>query len=129
LPPLPPTPPIQKSSIPIRIGDNDIAHALTCVRILESEEVFEMIDSEPEVVQDLILHLQAHLTRAQGAGLVLPPELMGIIPPPPPPMLPPGAPAPAAAAHAAPLKPHPAKPVAAPMAPPIAPAPGVAPNV
>ena len=118
----PPIQPVMKSSVPIRVGDNDIAHALTCVRLLESDEVWEMYESSPEVVQDLVLHLQAHLTRAQGAGLVLPPELLGIVPPPPPPPMPlPGAPgaAPPKPAAATPALKPPPKP-AAPLAPPLA---------
>jgi hypothetical protein len=122
-PPVPPEPEVKTSSVPTRIGDDHIEHARTCRRILEGAEVWEMIDSAPEVVEDLILHMIDHLTKAQKAGIVIPPDLAGIIPPLPPPMLPgapgatPGAPVlPGAAADAVP-HPHPAKPAAG--APPL----------
>jgi hypothetical protein len=120
-PPIPPGPEVKTSSVPIRIGDNDIEHARTCRRILESDEVWEMISTAPEVVEDLILHLQDHLNRAQLSGIVIPPDLMGIVPPPPPPpmaALPgaPGAHPPGAPGAGAPPKPGAA--VAAALPPP-----------
>lgn len=113
-PPIPQEPLITKSSVPTRIGDDHIEHARTCRRILEGDEVWEMIDSQPEVVQDLILHMTDHLNKAQAGGIMIPPDLMGIIPPLLPPMpLPgapgaaPGAPPPAAATPGAPAPPKP----------------------
>ncbi len=100
-PPVPQEPPEPKSSVPIRIGDDDIEHARTCRRILESQEVWDMLTETPAVVEDLVLHMTAHLKRAQASGIQIPPDLLGIIPPlPPAPGLPPASPAaPAAAAH------------------------------
>jgi len=112
-PPIPPGPEIHKSSVPTRIGDDHIEHARTCRRILEGDEVWELIDSEPDVVEDLVLHMTDHLTKAQAAGIPIPPDLMGIIPPPPP-IMPPAGLAPGAP------KPHAAPPQGVPNAPPIA---------
>lgn len=116
-PPLPPGPQINKSSVPTRIGDDHIEHARTCRRILESDEVWDMIDKNGEVVEDLVLHMIDHLTKAQVGGIVIPPDLLGIIPPPPmpPPGAMPGAP-PHPGAGAAP--PPGAPPIGAPNAPP-----------
>jgi hypothetical protein len=125
-PPVPPPPEVLNSSVPIRVGDDDIEHARTCRRILESDEAWEMINADPAPIEDLILHMKAHLTRAQTSGLVIPPDLAGIIPPPPPPMLPglPGAPPPAAGAGPGPggpgAPPHPPGPPKGPMPPPAA---------
>ena len=129
-PPVPPGPEVKKPSVPTRIGDDHIEHARTCRRILESDEVWDMIDNQSDVVEDLILHMTEHLTKAQAAGLVIPPDLAGIIPPPP--MPPPGAMPPAAApgvagppAGAAKLphapKPGAGAPPAGPLAPPTPP--------
>jgi hypothetical protein len=126
-PQVPAEPLIKQSSVPTRVGDDHIEHARTCRRILESDEVWELLTSAGEVVEDLILHMTEHLTKAQAAGIVIPPDLAGIIPPPAPPLgaLPgapgtgaaPGAPGlPGAAPHPAPGAPHPPK--AAPTLPP-----------
>jgi len=119
-PPVPEEPPEPKSSVPIRVGDDDIEHARTCRRILESQEVWDLLTEAPEVVEDLVLHMTAHLKRAQTSGIQIPPDLLGIIPPPPVPALPgaPGAPAlPAAGAGVVPpVKKAPAAAAAAPAA-------------
>lgn len=120
-PPLPPQPPIMGSSVPIRLADNHIEESRTCVRILNDSKTLELVPVRPEVVQDLELHLVAHLTKAQNSGIMLPPDLMGIIPPLPPPMPLPGAPA----AEGAPGKSSESKPPAGAMPPPGQ---GVAPN-
>jgi hypothetical protein len=94
-PPIPPSPEVKKASVPIRVGDDDIEHARTCRRILESDEVWELINSaapQLEVVEDLVLHMQDHLMRAQKSGIMIPPDLAGIIPPLPPMLPPPGVP-------------------------------------
>lgn len=108
-PPLPPEEPVITSSVPIRLADDHIEEARTCVRILNDSKTLEMVVSRPEVVKDLELHLIAHLTKAQGSGILIPPDLLGIIPPPlpPPGLLPPGAEPPAAGAAAGPPKPAP----------------------
>lgn len=105
----PPVPPVMTSSVPILLADDHIEEARTCVRILNDSATLKMRATQPDVVKDLELHLVAHLTKAQGSGIVIPPDLLGIIPPPPmPPMPPPGAGGPPGAP-----KPHPAKPPAA----------------
>src|ERR1017187_3989575 len=127
-PPLPPTLPILKSSVPILLADDHIEESRTCVRILNDSKTLEMRTTKPEVVQDLELHLIAHLTKAQTSGSVIPPDLLGIIAPPPlppPGLVPPGAGEAPGAPHP---KPHPPK-VAPPAAGnagalPILPAPG-----
>lgn len=111
-PPVPPVPEKKQSSVPIRIGDDDIEHARTCRRILESAEVWELLTTSPEVVDDLILHMTEHVTRAQKSGLVIPPDLAGIATPPAPPIAGPGAAAavpgvPAAPPAAGAAQPHP----------------------
>lgn len=121
-PPVPQEPLVKTSSVPTRVGDDHIEHARTCRRILEGDEVWEMLESDPGPVEDLILHMTEHLTKAQAAGIVIPPDLMGIIPPPLPPpgvMPPPGA----GAAPGGPGAPHPHKPAAGAIPPPAA-APG-----
>lgn len=83
-PPVPPEPMEKMSTVPTRIGDDHIEHARTCRRILESDEVWEMLDSNSNPIEDLILHLTDHLKKAQTAALVIPPDLAGILPPTPP---------------------------------------------
>jgi hypothetical protein len=121
-PPVPPPPLEPKSSVPIRIGDDDIEHARTCRRIVEGPEVWDMLESQPEVVEDLILHMTAHLMRAQQSGIVIPPDLAGIVPPPMPPGLPgaPGAALPGAPGAGTPPPPG-APPLPGAAAPPKAP--------
>ena len=122
-PPIPPQPEIQQSSVPTRVGDDHIAHARECVRILNSDDVWEMLSTDDAPVKDLILHLTEHLTKAQQGGIVIPPDLLGILPPPPlpsPGIVPPGGPGVAPGAAGAPGAPLPPKPAAA--------APGAAPN-
>lgn len=121
-PPVPPPPVEPKSSVPIRIGDDDIEHARTCRRIVEGPEVWDMLESQPEVVEDLILHMTAHLMRAQQSGIVIPPDLAGIVPPPMPPGLPgaPGAALPGAPGAGTPPPPG-APPLPGVAAPPKAP--------
>ena len=84
-PPLPPEPPIETSSVPIRLADDHIEESRTCVRILNDSKTLEMVAARPLVVKDLELHLIAHLTKAQSSGIAIPADLLGIIPPPPPP--------------------------------------------
>jgi hypothetical protein len=119
-PPLPPEPIQLTSSVPIRLADDHIEEARTCVRILNEPKTLEMavgggplnpVTKEPmgpDIVQDLELHLTAHLTKAQNSGIMIPPDLLGIIPPPPMPMLPgmPGAEPPPAAGAAGPGAPQ-----------------------
>lgn len=128
LPPPPPVPQILTSSIKIRLLDDHIEEARTCVRIGNDAKTLEMLTTRPEVVQDLELHCIAHLTKAQASGIVIPPDLLGIIPPPPLP--PPGTVPPPAAAGPGPAKPHPPKPAAGALAPPLpgTPTPTGAPN-
>jgi hypothetical protein len=125
-PPVPPEPLIQKSSVPTRPGDDHIEHLRTCRRILESTEVWDMLDKEGASVDDLVLHAQEHWTKALAAGIPIPVDLMGFFPMPPPqvPGMPgaasgaaaPGAPAaPGAAALPGAAAPHP-HPKAAPAA-------------
>ena len=122
-PPVPPAPIQETTSVPIRIGDDHIEHARTCRRILESDEVFEMIEERPEIVKDLEMHMTAHLQKAQKSGIVIPPDLLGIIemPAPPPGAMPPPAPG-------APGKGPKPPAAAAPIAPPLVPPTGAAPN-
>lgn len=121
-PPVPEEPMVETSSVPIRLADDHIEEARTCVRILNDSKTLEMLKDRPEVVHDLELHLIAHLTKAQTSGIAIPPDLLGIIPAPAPmPAVPgtlPGT-GPAAGAAALPAGPKPpiAKPAAA--APPI----------
>lgn len=123
-PQVPPEPPVKVSSVPVRVGDDHIEHARTCRRILESDEVWDLLTSAGEVVEDLILHMTEHLQKAQAAGIIIPPDLAGIIPPPMPPASPlpataPGAPAPGAGAPPLPgAAPHPAAPLPTPTAAP-----------
>jgi hypothetical protein len=92
-PPVPPVPKIMISSVPIRLADDHIEEARTCVRILNDSKTLEMLlGPTPEHVEDLELHLKAHLTKAQQSGIVIPPDLLGIIPPLMPPGMPPGMP-------------------------------------
>jgi hypothetical protein len=123
-PPVPPEPMVQTSSVPTRVGDDHIEHARTCRRILESTEVWEMLTTNPDPVEDLILHMQAHLIKAQQATLVIPPDLAGIVPPPAPPILPgapgPGAPGVPGAIPPGAAAPPAVKPAAAAAAPPLA---------
>lgn len=122
-PPIPPTPTIQVSSVPIRLADDHIEEARTCVRILNDSKTLEMLTTRPEVVKDLELHLVAHLTKAQKSGIAIPPDLLGIIemPAPPPGAIPPAP---------APTDKHPKPPAAAaaPIAPPLVPPTGATPN-
>lgn len=112
----PPVPPPQQfeetSSVPIRLADDHIEEARTCVRILNDAKTLEMLTTQQEVVHDLELHLIAHLTKAQQSGIVIPPDLLGIVPPPAPPPLPgvPGAPGSVPSAAGPPGAPHPALP-------------------
>jgi hypothetical protein len=134
-PALPAEPAIEMSSVPIRLADDHLEHARTCVRILNDPKTFEMLEETPEIVKDLELHLTAHLTKAQVSGIVIPPDLLGIIPPPPPPAMPgaPGAmppPAPGGGApHAVkpPIAAVPPPAIAPPLVPP-GPTPGAQPN-
>lgn len=97
---LPPPPPVQveeTSSVEIRLADDHIEEARTCVRILNDPKTLEMLNDErAPFVKDLELHLIAHLKKAQSSGIAIPPDLAGIIPPLPaiPPI--PGAAAPGA---------------------------------
>jgi hypothetical protein len=85
-PPLPEEPPLQASGVPTRLADDHIEEARTCVRILNDSKTLEMLTTRQEVVHDLELHLIEHLTKAQAGGIVIPPDLAGIIPPLMPPM-------------------------------------------
>lgn len=87
-PQVPPVPDVEKSSVPTRLADDHIEEGRTCVRILNDSKTLEMLSSRPEVVHDLELHLIEHLTKAQAGGIVIPPDLAGIVPPPAPPMVP-----------------------------------------
>lgn len=91
-PPVPPVPEILVSSVPIRLADDDIEEARTCVRILNEPKTIELDTTRPEVIEDLELHMKAHLTRAQQRGVMMPPDLIGIVPPLMPPGMPPGMP-------------------------------------
>jgi hypothetical protein len=130
-PEVPPEPAEEQSSVPIRMADDHIEEARTCVRVLNDAKTLEMLTSRPEVVHDLEIHLVAHLKKAQSSGIVIPPDLAAILPPAAPPI--PGAPgagapgatpalpgaagAPGAAAGAP--GPHPPKGGAAAVPPPI----------
>lgn len=74
-----------------------------------------MLTRQPDVVDDLVLHMTDHLMKAQAAGIVIPPDLAGIVPPPAPPIPGAGAPgaAPGAAAAAVPTPGAPGAPAAA----------------
>lgn len=130
-PPIPPEPTEEQSSVPIRLADDHIEEARTCVRILNDAKTLEILPSRPEVVHDLELHLTAHLKKAQESGIVIPPDLLGILPPAAPlipGLTPPGAPgaagpAAAGAGAAAPVIPHSPKGAAAAAAAPVLPTP------
>jgi hypothetical protein len=85
-PPVPEEPVELKSSVPLRLADDDLEEARTCVRVLNDSKTLEMLTTRPEVVEDLELHLQAHLKRAMQRGIVIPPDLAGIVPAPAPPL-------------------------------------------
>lgn len=93
-----------KSSVPIRLADDHIEEARTCVRILNDSKTLEMLVNQEEIVQDLELHLVAHLKKAQASGIVIPPDLAAVLPPVMPLGLPsvPGAPGATPGAAAAP---------------------------
>jgi len=131
-PPLPEEPPIETSSVPIRLADDHIEEARTCVRILNDSKTLEMLTDAPDVVHDLELHLVAHLTKAQSSGIQIPPDLLGIVPPlPAPPGALPGPQPVPAGALAGPTKTH-KPPLAAgatpAIAPPLVPSPTGVPN-
>jgi hypothetical protein len=93
-PPVPQEPLEERSSVPTRLADDHIEEARTCVRILNDAKTLDMLASRPEVVHDLELHLIEHLKKAQAAGIVIPGDLLGILPLPAPPVpgsMPPGA--------------------------------------
>ena len=130
------------SSVPIRLADDHIEEARTCVRILNDPKTLEMLESAPEIVEDLEYHLKAHLTKALKSGIPIPPDLLGIIDMPAP-GAPPGGPAlpgagavppgpgaaGAGAAGAPKLPPKPGAAAAAPPgAPPLIPPPTGVPN-
>ncbi len=122
-PPLPAEPPVMTSSIKIRLADDHIEEARTCVRILNDAKTLEMLESAPEKVEDLELHLIAHLTKAQSSGILIPPDLLGIVPPPPVPAAGALPGAPPATAGAPPKKPGLAAATPAALAPPLTPPP------
>ena len=123
-PPVPPEPIQEASSVPIRLADDHIEEGRTCVRILNDSKTLAMLETKPEIVKDLELHLVAHLTKAQSSGILIPPDLLGIIPAPAPPPGAAGAPGAALALPKTVTPPTPPPPALAPPLVPPTPTPG-----